>query len=620
MSLRVLVDDQIEKLFNDSPELRNVKKNEFEIAVASFVNVKYLNGIEFDDLIDGIMGEGGDEGIDLCYIFHNGVLVKDEQIDINKESNIRVKFFQVKKENSFSTNGFRAFKEGIEEIFNLDLELTDLKRIGANDDIIEMATLIRNVFRKSRAQRAKFFCEVFYVTTSPELNISMKIQHLADQLKENVLKIPFEFDFLGAQKLLDLTDKEEETLEIVFDSQPLNISEKDVETMGFAGFVKGNELIKSLLDNNNEFRSHLTEGNIRFFLGEDKLINSSIIDSALEITKASNFWAMNNGLTIIGDSISSLGTKNYSVINPQIVNGCQTVHCLYHAYNSIENSKKLGLPENLKVFIKLIKTDNLDTQTDIISATNSQNPVKSASLKANDLIQKNIQRFLQPVGIYYERRDNFYKRQGFTGNKVIGLLKMAQIVHTVVNKESIIAANDTTTLFDSTTKYESIFDEGTDFDIYKFSTMLYQRIWSLKNSDIRTNQYDVEIRDLISKGGFVFLHIVSSLLMSKATFKEKSDIKNQIIVNPFSIKVPLRKNEFTKRKEWLFNKIEDDDSLSKFYEESKNILFEAAENYSSRTHKSKNSLFKYRSFDKDFLIPVIEKYLRAQELESFNLS
>ena len=66
MSLKILIDDQIEKLFKDNPELTSVKKNKFEIAVASFANVKFLNGLEFDDLIDGIMGEGGDEGIDLC--------------------------------------------------------------------------------------------------------------------------------------------------------------------------------------------------------------------------------------------------------------------------------------------------------------------------------------------------------------------------------------------------------------------------------------------------------------------------------------------------------------------------------------------------------------------------
>jgi len=321
MSLKILLDDQIDKLFVDNPELSHVNKNKFEMAVASFSNVKYLNGIEFDDLIDGIMGEGGDEGIDLCYVYCNGTLVKDENHPITKDSIIKVKFFQVKKEDGFSTDGFRKLKEGVEEIFNLELELDKLQVIGANADILEMADLIRKIFRKSRLERAKFTCEVYYATASSEINVSEKIKHLESELKANSLAIPFDFDYWGAQKLLDLNKKIDEQVEIKFDSQPLNISEKNIDTTGFAGFVNGNELLKSLIDSERNFKSHLTEGNVRYFLGENKKINSSIIDSALDEVKAANFWAMNNGLTIIGDTIAPLDAKGYSISNPQIVNG-----------------------------------------------------------------------------------------------------------------------------------------------------------------------------------------------------------------------------------------------------------------------------------------------------------
>ena len=101
MSLKILLDDQIAKLFNDSPELDSLDKNKFEIAVASFANVKYLNSLEVDDLVDGICGDGGDEGIDLCYLYCNGNLVKDESHPITKDSTVKVKFFQVKKKMRF---------------------------------------------------------------------------------------------------------------------------------------------------------------------------------------------------------------------------------------------------------------------------------------------------------------------------------------------------------------------------------------------------------------------------------------------------------------------------------------------------------------------------------------
>ncbi|MDD4929001.1 MAG: AIPR family protein [Gallionella sp.] len=607
MSLTILLNDQIDKLFKANTELNSVNKNQFEIAVVSFANSKYLHGIEFDDLVDGVMGEGGDEGIDHCYIFCNGMLVADESHPINKESHVKVKFFQTKKEQGFSTDGFRKVKEGIEEIFNLDIDLDKLQKIGANKDILDKADLIRRLFRKASLERAKFSCEVFYVTAAPETKLSEKIKHLANELKENKLRIPFEFYFWGAQEVLDLTEGEDETIEVQFNSQPLEIKERGVQTNGFSGFVTGNNIVRCLQDEKGAFKAHLTEGNVRFFLGEDIKINNSIIETAKDKSKAENFWAMNNGLTIIGDSITPLGNNQYAVLNPQIVNGCQTIHCLYHAYKELD-----ALPDLLKIFVKLVNTDNLDVQTDIISATNSQNPVKSASLKANDNIQRNIEKHLKKSEIYYERRESYYKKQGFTGNKVIGLLKMAQIIHTVVNKESIVALNDTATLFETSSKYDSIFSDLADFDIYTFATILYQKIWSLKNSDLRNNEYPEDKRDLISKGGLVFLHCMSSLILSKAEFKTDEDKKTELCTKNIVISVPARKNEFVKRKESALNLIKDDHYLKDRYEEAKEILEKAAAKYSLVAGKSKSSLLKNRNFDRDYLRPEIDAFLQAQ--------
>jgi len=313
---------------------------------------------------------------------------------------------------------------------------------------------------------------------------------------------------------------------------------------------------------------------------------------------------MNNGLTIIGDSITPLGNNQYAVLNPQIVNGCQTIHCLHHVY------KESGvLPDLLKIFVKLVHTDNLDVQTDIISATNSQNPVKAASLKANDNIQRNIEKHLKKSEIYYERRESYYKRQGYTGNKVIGLLKMAQIIHTVVNKESIVALNDTATLFETSSKYDSIFSDAADFDIYTFSTILYQKIWTLKNSDLRNNEYPDDERDLISKGGLVFLHCMSSLILSKAEFKTDEGAKTEPLSKNIVISTPARKNEFVKRKDSALKLIKDDSFLKDRYEDAKKILLNAAEAYSTSSGKSKSSLFKNRKFDSDFLRPEIDTFM-----------
>lgn len=70
-----------------------------------------------------------------------------------------------------------------------------------------------------------------------------------------------------------------------------------------------------------------------------------------------------------------------------------------------------------------------------------------------------------------------------------------------------------------------------------------------------------------------------------------------------------RKNEFTKRKKWLLEKIDTDDFLESYYNTAKQIFFSAADDYVDATLKTKNSLFKFRGFDKDYLRPKIETYL-----------
>lgn len=603
MSIKVLLEDQIGKIFRDNPELNSTGKNKFELAVAQISNIKFLGGLDFDDLIDGILGNGGDEGIDLCYLFHDGFLVRETDSDIKSSTSFTLKIFQVKKENGFSSTGFRSTKEGIEEIFNFDLDFNELETLGANEDFISKVELIRETYREAKLAGASFNIEVYFVTVADSIVISQKIKRYESELLANPLQIPIKFQYWGAQNLLDLITKTDELLEIEYEGQPLNVSERDSNISGFAGFVNGNSLINSLLDEHNRFRNELTEGNVRFFLGENKKINSAIIDTAKDELKASNFWAMNNGITIIGENIDSTSARSYILKNPQIVNGCQTVHCLYEVFKETNT-----LPKNLKVFTKIIKSNDINTQTDIISATNSQNPVKSASLKANDNIQRNIESHLKPE-IFYERRENYYKKQGVSGLKVISLFRMAQIIHSIVNKEAILAVNDTATLFDTDIKYRSIFNEKADFDIYKFGGLIYLKVWSLKNSDIRTNNYFAEKKDLISKGGFLKLHVISSLIFSDSEFIKAGETLKQNLTGKITIEIPARKNYFSLRKKSAFNLLDNDEAMSNYYDIAKEIIELAAEEYTVKTGKTKTSLFKNRNFDKDYLRPQIENYL-----------
>lgn len=590
MSIQILLKDRISIIIKNNPDFKKSGKNIFEIVVASILNLKYLAGLDFDDLLDGIVGQGGDEGVDACYLFINEELVKEyKQPNLNKASSVRLEIIQAKQTEGFSTNSFGSLCDGIEELFTLDIK--KFKHIGANQDLVKKADLIKRVFREAKQKGASFKLRIHFATCGDKNKIPSKIKHRQENLAKVLSWVgDISFEFWGAQELFDLSTKTEERLTLEFIDQPLDLSEKGSQLRGYAGFMRGKTLLEALLDQNKRFKDELTEGNVRFFLGEDTSINSAIIETASS-TKAENFWAMNNGITIIGDEIRPGGKYEIVLDNPQIVNGCQTLHCLYDVYK--QNIDKF--PEKLKIFVKAIQISNADIQEDIIQATNLQNKVATASFKANDTIQKNIEKSLLKQNIFYERRKNFYKRKGKTGLQVVSLEKMAQIMHSIFRKEAIIAVNHTKDLFQESDLYKKIFNIDADYDAYLFAVLLYQRMWSLKNADLRNNGYEAEEKELRSKSLFCLLHIASSLI-----FRHSDKVE---------IAQPKKKNLFSKNSKRAIDYLRKEKKVEKLYEKSAKIFLTCTDDYYKATKKVKNTLFKNRGFDRDYIIPVIKKTL-----------
>ena len=77
---------------------------------------------------------------------------------------------------------------------------------------------------------------------------------------------------------------------------------------------------------------------------------------------------------------------------------------------------------------------------------------------------------------------------------------------------------------------------------------------------------------------------------------------------------PSRKNDFTIRKDFLFRKLEDDVYMDAKYKLAKRIFTASVRRYAkANPDKTENSFFKNRSFDKDYLRPVINQYVNAEK-------
>ncbi|MGV0033433.1 MAG: AIPR family protein [Candidatus Azotimanducaceae bacterium WSBS_2022_MAG_OTU7] len=79
--------------------------------------------------------------------------------------------------------------------------------------------------------------------------------------------------------------------------------------------------------------------------------------------------------------------------------------------------------ENRKLLVRIVVPSAAESRDMVIKATNSQTSVKPASLRATDKIHRDIEEYLCPKGLYYDRRKNFIKRK--PRNKIIGIPYLA---------------------------------------------------------------------------------------------------------------------------------------------------------------------------------------------------
>ena len=144
----------------------------------------------------------------------------------------------------------------------------------------------------------------------------------------------------------------------------------------------------------------LFEKNIREYLG-NKGINKNIYSTLKSKRERKNFFYYYNGFTMICDTISSTNQINnaeksnphsgvfFTVKNPQIVNGCQTVNSIAAALEEYEPEDIASQFKDTFVMLKVlqINPNNSDEQSlsqKIVTYNNSQNALDEKSFVANN--------------------------------------------------------------------------------------------------------------------------------------------------------------------------------------------------------------------------------------------
>jgi hypothetical protein len=155
---------------------------------------------------------------------------------------------------------------------------------------------------------------------------------------------------------------------------------------------------------------YLTVGNRLFARNIRASLGGTAVNRAIEASATKTpeyFWYYNNGVTVVcDDAVESKrgGQTLLNVSNPQIINGQQTTVSLgeigTHSPKASLQVKVIKVPRGTEADKKRFDT----LVAHIVEATNYQNPIHTADLRSNDLVQIDLQRDLFRRGYQYIRK------------------------------------------------------------------------------------------------------------------------------------------------------------------------------------------------------------------------
>jgi hypothetical protein len=468
MSIAAIISEKVQEVKNQYPEAS--KDSAPDIADGINFMLYSLNVIfqdfDFEKLEEGIVDSSfrdtsHDYGIDAVYITCNGSFINSvEELDeFNNDSKLEFHILQFKKGQGSDQASFLKLKEGIKKCFIEFSCESDLNEYLYTK--FQTLTEIRN--------RA-------YGIFEPE-NIKLSIYYVFSGLKENVLSDVLlteqiedtkkllrthcysvcSYEIIGGQELINLEKKGKEIVDVISYENTFKYITATNDSTKLAGhicIVKGSEIAELV----KKYQTSLFESNIRDFYRKNDL-NSTILKTSSDTREAKYFWSYNNGLTITCRKVDELPGNKYRLHGIQIVNGCQTSNALYQAFRNkqvvealiskgisnltkseskaYEGAINLQLQNETTILARIIETNDADLTYRITETTNSQTPIKSFSLKANDDIQKNIHEYLLQKNIYYERRINFYKNQGRRNPVSIQTLFQLYVAHVLFRPSQV---------------------------------------------------------------------------------------------------------------------------------------------------------------------------------------
>jgi hypothetical protein len=472
-----------------------------------------------EEIESGLLGGSDDGGIDAVYFFINRTLISDETEVPEPAMSATLILIQAKYQGGFSENAVEGMHSFARDLLDYSKPVDHLTYLNslARDAI----SRFREKYDQILGSQHDFYIWFCYATKSdqsPNAKVEKRVENLKAFVVSRISAAKVEFQYYGARDLLRQARQSPAT------TLPIQISRHfSTDDGSVVCLVRLKSFAEFLTDERGDIRRGVLEPNVRDYQGSRNPVNSDI-RSTLETADATEFWWLNNGITLLAGSCSLAGNK-LTVNKPEIVNGLQTSQEIFTFFK--ENPEK---SDSRHVLIRVIVPPEEQTRNRITKATNFQTTVNPVSLHATDQIHFDIEERLKLYGLFYDRRKGHYRNLRKPISQIISIHDLARTVIAILLQEPDNARARPQSLLNREESYKRIFDDSYNRDVFVTCILVDRQIYEYLK--IRNDLSRDERRDLRF---YVDMLIAADLIASSSPSPVKLAAATQGAVSSFPL-------------------------------------------------------------------------------------
>ena len=417
----------------------------------SFEQILKRYDLSYDEIFNGKVGDRYEMGF---FNFVNDELL-EEYDDLNDVKKPSMTSFLILAKPNYTEEYLDYVSKIIKYIFDFGSNTSDIK-----------------VFRDAYLKLVPYELTINIILVSKDVTVSdlilQKLENFKKIIVEYMPMAKVDSRLVGPGELITLAHKEKSyTLELKYDKL---LADDD----SYFLLASLTDYEKFITDKEGNLRRYIFDANIRDFQRSSEINNGMF--KTLDSKDRADFWWYNNGVSILAKNPRIAGNV-MTLDDVQIVNGLQSTYVI-HKY-----LKNAGGKDQRKIGIKILTTSDTEIRDNIIKFANSQNPIPKTALRANDIIQRNIESYLLSNGWFYDRRKNYYKNMRKPADKIISIGYLSQTIMSMVYREPHRSRKNPLSLTKNDRDYKHMFGLS-NYKIFLFCVSNMKKIdWHLHNSD-----------------------------------------------------------------------------------------------------------------------------------------